>query len=89
MSRITGLVPAAALAFATTALPVLTATPALATVDACADYLGARGYDVTYAEEEACWYGADGNYDACVTTLESLGVWRFHAYEACLEAAKE
>ncbi|MFE9749680.1 hypothetical protein ACFYOT_32620 [Saccharothrix saharensis] len=89
MSRITRLVPAAVLAFATVALPFTTAGHAHATVEACADYLGAHGYQVTYAEEEACWHGAVAEYEYCTSALESLGVWRFHAYEACLEAAKE
>ena len=89
MSRVARLAPAALLAFATVALPFATAVPASATVEACADHLSSMGYQVLYTHEEACWQGSVGEFERCVEDLKTVGVWRYHAYDACLLAAKE
>lgn len=89
MSRITRLLPAAALAFATVALPVATAGPASATIAACVDHLASHGYQVTYEHEEACWRGSMGELTGCIEDLEGLDVWRYIAHEACLLAGRE
>ncbi|MFD0200971.1 MULTISPECIES: hypothetical protein [Saccharothrix] len=87
MSHITRIASATALAFAAVALPVVTAGPAHATVEACKGYLEEKGYDVTYEMEQACVTGSHNELEQCAEELKAQGVWRYYAYTACEHAA--
>lgn len=67
-------------------IPFVTALPAQADADDCANYLEVRGYRVGSGVMDACAGAAEGSVGgvvACPAILLGLGVRAGHAGEAC------
>ena len=71
-------------------LTLVMTAPAHADPSDCERYLDARGYTVGKQVKQACRWGYAGDavwQRACINKLDSLGVYRKHAYAACKSAA--